>query len=400
MPRFDIDLKNGVVERGLPFRENMIYRLFERAKEGTPVTIGFLGGSITQGSAATDDASCYAYLVYQWFVKNFPDSKIKYVNAGIGATDSEYAAARVKEDLLSANPDFVLMEFAVNDGCNEHFKEAYEGTLRQILSSRDDIAVLLMANVFYDEGRNAERIHRSVARHYGIPMVSMRTTIYEAILGGKIPDNRLITPDDLHPNDAGHALVSNVICHFLESVLKDGCETSLRFAGQDDASAENRAGDENQAQPELIRPLTPNRYEHSIKYDMRNSAGVVKQIQGFTPDTTPRTAVKDCFRYGYSATEKGSFVEYEVEGSCIAVLYRRTVNKPAPVARVVIDGNNADGSSVILDANFEEDWGDKLELTDVYVSEEPAKHTVRIEITEAHAGDRGDFYLAGIIVSG
>ncbi|MBO4899727.1 MAG: SGNH/GDSL hydrolase family protein [Lachnospiraceae bacterium] len=390
-----IQFDKGLVEVG---DSSAIGRLFSRAKAGAELTIGFLGGSITQGAQATDDTLCYAYRVFKWFEKSFPESRFTYVNAGIGATDSEYAAARVKEDLLDAHPDFVLMEFAVNDGCNEHFLEAYEGTLRQILNSKPDIAVVLMCNVFYDEGKSAERIHRQVARHYSIPMVSMRTTIYEAILSGDIK-NRQITEDDLHPNDAGHRLVADVITTYLKSVAAtcvcDKVQTREVFSGN---CAQEAGSDAIAAEIVLPAPLTANRYEHSIKFDNRNDSTVRRDMSGFMPDNTARTAVKDCFRYGYSATTIGSFVEYEVEGACIAVQFRRTVNLPAPVARLIVDGDES--SAVILDANFDETWGDMLVLTDVYMSERPAVHSVRIEIIEAHPDDKGDFYLAGIVVSG
>ena len=125
---------------------------------------------------------------------------------------------------------------------------------------------------------------------------------------------------------------------------------------------------------------------------------MIREIQGFTADDTPRVAVKDCFRYGYSATQTGSFIEYEVNGACIAVQFKRTVNLPAPVARVIVDGDES--AATILDAIFDQTWGDFLALTDIYISDKPAVHTVRIEITEAHPDDKGDFYLAGILVSG
>ena len=379
-----VQFDKGLVEVG---NSSAIRRLFERAKAGAELTVGFLGGSITQGSVASDDTLCYAYRVYDWFVRTFPKSHFTYVNAGIGATDSEFAAARVAEDLLGAKPDFVLMEFAVNEGPTDHYTETYEGTLRQILASNPDIAVVLMCNVFYDEGRNAERIHRLVARHYDIPVLSMRTTIYEAILAGTL-DKAKITSDDLHPNDYGHGLVARVITTYFEGLL-DKSRAGV-FEGEVTGSCMGKR--------EIPVPLTANRYERSIKYDKRNSDAVIMGIQGFTADDTPRVAVRDCFRYGYSATQTGSFIEYEVNGACIAVQFKRTVNLPAPIARVTVDGDES--SSVILDANFDQTWGDFLALTDIYISDEPAPHRVRIEVIESHPDDVGDFYLAGIIVSG
>ena len=60
--------------------------LFRRAAAGQELTIGFLGGSITQGSLSTQPGNAYAFRVYQWFVDTFPQSKFHYVNGGIGGT--------------------------------------------------------------------------------------------------------------------------------------------------------------------------------------------------------------------------------------------------------------------------------------------------------------------------
>ncbi len=426
MKNVKLNYDGAVAERGTPERVRLIEKCMSGAEAGEPITVAFLGGSITQGSVATDDTLCYAYRVYDWFRQGFPQSEIKYVNAGIGATDSEYAAARLKEHLLAHRPDFVLMEFSVNDECEDHFMETYEGAVRQILSYREDVAFMLMANVFYNNGANSERIHRRIARHYGLPMVSMRTTIYDAILRGEIGNNREITPDDLHPNDDGHALVAGVITHYLDSVRKYGYAGKPSYieafteADREEQQDWDRVAEEMEHPEEncmLPAPLTLNRYEHSVKYDNRNSGSVLKAMQGFTPDDSPRTAVRDCFKEGYSATAPGSYAEYEVEGSCIAIQYRRTISQPAPRARVLIDGaeatipgtegeteqgmQSAGAGPLILDANFDETWGDKLVLTDVHMSETVGKHAVRIEIIDDGIAEyKGDFYLAGIIVSG
>lgn len=372
---FDIDYTKGLVEAG---DASYIKALFAKAKKGEPFTVGFLGGSITQDSVTTRHELCYAYRVYDWFKKQFPNCEIKYVNAGIGATDSEFAAARVEEHLLAYKPDFILMEHAVNDESDEHYKETYEGVVRQILSANPSVALLLMCNVFYNNGSSAEIHHRRVARHYNLPVVSMRTTIYEALLAGKF-DNRLITQDDLHPNDDGHGLVAKVITEYLQTLV---CES-------EEAEVTARA---------IPNPLTANRYQKSVKYDNRNGEEVIKAMEGFAADKTPQNGPRDCFKNGYSATEKGAYAEYEVEGACIAVQFRRTIKLPAPVAKAVVDGDEQ--NAVILDANFDETWGDKLVLTDIYMSEKANKHSVRIELIETHPQDIGDFYLAGVIVSG
>ena len=61
----------------------------------------------------------------------FPKATVKFVNAGIGATGSNYGALRAERDLLSHQPDFVVVEYAVNDGNAAAFAATLEGLLRR-----------------------------------------------------------------------------------------------------------------------------------------------------------------------------------------------------------------------------------------------------------------------------
>ena len=92
----------GIINRGNPAR---IIKVMEMALAGQAVKVGFIGGSITAGSLASTKENCYAYRVYSWWVKRFPLSEVSYINAGIGATTSQFGVARVHSDLLQYNPD-------------------------------------------------------------------------------------------------------------------------------------------------------------------------------------------------------------------------------------------------------------------------------------------------------
>ena len=86
-----------------------------------------------------------------------------------------------------------------------------------------------------------------------------------------------------------------------------------------------------------------------------------------------------------------------MEGTCLAVQYRKSVKKPAPVARAVVDGDEE--HAVVLDANFDEDWGDCLYLQDLLVHGAHGPHTVDITLTETHENDAVPFYLVSVIAS-
>ena len=203
-----------------------------------PITIGFIGGSITQGAAASDEALCYAARVFKWWKDSFPGTGMRYVNAGIGATTSQFGVARVDNDLLKHDPDFVIIEYSVND--NDEmltdkrglFLETYEGLIRKILTHRNRSghypAILIVNSVKYDNGWNSEDIHSKIAEYYNLPCISMKECIYDNINTAAdksmlSPDGQRITINDitedmLHPNDLGHKTVAGYITDYLEKL--------------------------------------------------------------------------------------------------------------------------------------------------------------------------------------
>ncbi len=362
---YEINKDNAVTNEGNQYR---LKALMKRAQAGEPLTIGFLGGSITQGSLASSPGLCYAARVFSWWQKTFPDAEFQYVNAGIGGTTSQFGVARIEDDLLSHQPDFVIVEFSVNDESNEHFLETYEGVVRRVYASEKQPAVLLVHNVYYDTGANAQLQHAKIGRHYSLPCVSMQSSIYPELLAGRI-QNRDITEDDLHPNDKGHELVAEVICHFLKKVLE-------------------HADDSEEAVP-MPGPLTENSYEHSVRYRNENSSPV---LEGFIKDETPQEGITDVFKRGWYASEKGSRITFTVKGTGIAVQYKRTPSCNSPYVKITVDGNTQEIHTI--DGNFPNGWGDELALYTVTEHTELKDHTVTLELTESGTNP---FYLVSVI---
>jgi len=354
-----------------------LLKAFERAEKGEKLTIAFLGGSITQGSLASRPELCYAARVFDWWKKTFPKAELTYVNAGIGATDSQFGCARAAEDVLSYKPDVISVEYAVNDEDNEHYLETFEGVVRKLLSAENAPAVYTFYNVCYDSGKNAERQHSRVAEYYGLPAFCMKSTIYPLLVSGEVK-NRDITPDDLHPNDVGHEMVASVITYGLDKIRK-GDNTSTN------ASADSSS---------LPTPITANAYENSVRY--RNKNADVVECDGWLPDESKQEVITDIFKNGWTATEKGAKLAIKVKGSCIGVQYRRTIQLPAPVAVAKVDGE----VKAVLDANFDETWGDKLCLDTLLDHGKGGEHIVEIEITETHEDDKLPMYIVSVIASG
>lgn len=360
--------------------------LMKRAANGESLVIGFLGGSITQGSLSSTPKTCYAYLVYEWWKKSFPNAAFSFVNGGIGGTTSHYGGARAWKDVLCYRPDIVTVDFSVNDDANEFFEETYEGTLRRLLAAPSSPAVVVLNNVFYDTGKNAQDYHNRIADHYGIPHVSIKDTVYPDVESGKIV-RADITPDNLHPNDKGHRLVADEICKLLDSIKAEMEEETI--------AGENIEGKSTKTEASVLlpAPLTENACEHSRLIQIQDNEAI---LDGFLVDPIEKKGMLDIFKNGWTAAHTNDKISFEIECSCLAVQYRKSVQQPVPKAKAVIDGDEA--HAVILDGNFTEDWGDCLYLEPLLHHAEKKVHKIEITVTDAKDIVR-PFYLVSLIVS-
>lgn len=377
-----------------------------RAARGEELTIGFLGGSITQGSLASAEDKTYAYRVYRWWCDAFPRAEFGYVNGGIGGTCSCFGTARAVGDLLMYQPDVVVVDFSVNDKGGtpqeeDFYQETYEGLLRRIVSWPSSPAVLVLNNVYYDSGKTMQDRHNAVAEHYRVPFVSIKDSIYRRMREGRYSLEEL-TPDGLHPNDLGHELVAGEVIRLLEEIRAWGEKEGLctepgadrRDIDRQGSSREDIDGKDIVGGEILPLPLTQNAYEQAKILMIRNSRPV---LAGFRADSREKKGHLDTFKNGWMGKKAGDRIIFYVDASCIAVQYRKTIHRPAVSARLILDGKQEE--AVLLDGNFEESWGDCLYLLPVLHHGEQGEHSVEIEVTETAKKGETPFYLLGLIIA-
>ena len=95
----------------------------------SPVTIAFLGDSVThgvfelqQGYDCEMDIICDYEAVYHTQLKKmfqyvFPNAPINIINAGISGNSAQMGYDRVERDILPYSPDLVVVCFGLNDAC-------------------------------------------------------------------------------------------------------------------------------------------------------------------------------------------------------------------------------------------------------------------------------------------
>ena len=73
-----------------------------KLKAGKPVTVAYLGGSITEMSG-------WRNMTTDWLRKTYPAAEVEEVHAAIGGTGSGLGVFRLGHDALSKNPDLLFV---------------------------------------------------------------------------------------------------------------------------------------------------------------------------------------------------------------------------------------------------------------------------------------------------
>ncbi len=369
----EVPLDAAIVERSLVDMGNTarLQHAMAKARRGEPVVFGVIGGSITAGARASTPEKCWGALAADWWRVAFPSSTVTFVNAGIGATCSDLAAHRVQRDLLSKNPNVVVIEFAVNDMINALTEETMEGLIRQILNAPQRPAVALFFTMDH-AGKNRQAEHSCVGRHYGLPMVSMKDALWPEVEAGRMAWTDF-EADEVHPNDTGHRYGAQLLGALFERV-KEGLP--------EDAALPS-------AQP-VPAPLISDLFEHTrllnaTSLDPARNEGWVRNGE----DTQ--------FGSGWKTETPGSLLEFKVEGRAISVLFWR-IKGPMGIADAWVD----DRKPVSLDAWFSADWGGYTPFQLVARDLGPGSHTLHVRLRDdANPASTGHaFQLRAVMTAG
>lgn len=191
-------------------------KVLQKAASGQEITIGCIGGSITEGLTAGAE-KCWAKLTYDALCEMYPDTKINYVNAGLSGTPSVLGVVRAERDLYSEyTPDIVFVEFAVNDGGDQIYKDSYESLVRKLLEKENEPAVVLLFTVLKNE-YSCQPWMTMVGEHYDLPMISVGNAINPMFHEGLMKWEDY-SEDESHPNVWGHELLKDFNMNYFSKV--------------------------------------------------------------------------------------------------------------------------------------------------------------------------------------
>lgn len=367
-PSVPFDLSGGVTDKmygRAVMNQGDTARLaaaMKKAERGEEVTVGVIGGSITQGSSASNQNNCYASKFFDWWSKKFPEGKFSFINAGIGGTDSYLGVHRVDEQLLSYEPDIVIVEFSVNDTDKVMNKYSYDSLVRKILSAENEPAVILLFTT-QENGTSLQDVHKEIGAAYDLPMISYRDAVYPEVEAGTLKWTD-ISPDNIHPNDAGHDIIGQILGRYLDGVYENA------------SSAEEPA-------PFTAESVTNDYYKNAR---LLNAADITASaMNGFE---VGQNSVYSQFTDNWIASSGGT-ISFEVECQNLGIFFLRTTDGKSGTYEVYIDGERKGR----LEADFSGGWGNYGLPKQVVLAKETAKHTVEIKPAEG-SEDKGITILA------
>jgi len=349
-----------------------IGRALGKLRRGGPVTVAYLGGSVTLGNGASNaEKTSYRALVTGWLRQRFPQAEISEVNAGLATTGSLYGAMRVRRDVLAQKADLVFIEFAASDG-NESIeqelavKKAVEGLLRQFLIVPSPPEVVM---IYAPNARKTSRAewHDQVAAHYQVPAINLLETAQPLIEARKFN----FAKDGINTNDAGHKLYADAITAFLAEQEKQEASPILRTLPSPLVSDEMNYG-ELKAFAE-IRP--PKGHEASWKAEPSADHALPAML--------------------LSSDKANAQVEFYFEGTVVGITFRSSSD--AGMIECLIDGKPVVAQMGKVDA-----YSASPQLsTKIFGGLSPGEHRLTVRVTgEKNSKSSGTHVRLGYFIVG
>ena len=218
--------------------------LLQKATDGEDVTLGFIGGSITQGAGAVPiHEKCYPRIFADEFSKKYAKGgKVKLIKAGVGGTPSELGMIRFERDVLrdgEEKPDLIVIEFAVNDEGDETKGVCYESLVRKALALPWKPAVVLLFAVFSYDWNLQDRLS-PVGERYDLPMVSVLDAVSPQFSlmpeEGRVMTKNQFFYDIYHPSNNGHIVMRDCLINLMDEVYSGNVKSGVDASEEMDLS--------------------------------------------------------------------------------------------------------------------------------------------------------------------
>lgn len=347
----ELMIYNSLMGEGSNYR---LKKVIEKARAGEDVTIGFIGGSITEGyNAGTQEI--YAKRVYDFFSENYGTGEnVHYVNAGLSGTPSSLGLLRSDRDLFAEQPDLIFIEFAVNDSNSSLDVTGYESLVYKALSQENEPAVILLMSVI-ETGYTCQDEMNTTGFRYDLTRISVKNAIWSYIEDGSITWDDW-SNDESHPNEWGHSMYASFIIDYLKTV--DASEIDKEYVLNKNFGVK---GFDHTALKMIDR---------SMNMDL-----ISIESTGSFEETGDLASFNEGWKYTGKNAENNSFT-FTYTGKALYLVYKDTNNSTYGSAEIYVDGELVK----TLYGNSSDGWNNPV--IDMVVREkESVAHKVEIRMS-------------------
>jgi acyl-CoA thioesterase-1 len=178
--------------------------------------IAVLGDSLTAGLGVAAEEAFPALLEARLRREGYD---YRVVNAGVSG-DTTAGGLRRVDWVLRAKPDVVVVALGANDGLRGQPPAAMRDNLAAIIARlRASGAQVLLAGMLMPPNYGGEytrefaAVYPEVARRTRVPLMPF-------LLDGVAAEPRVLQPDGLHPNAAGHQIIAEKLWPYLRPLLR------------------------------------------------------------------------------------------------------------------------------------------------------------------------------------
>jgi len=284
----------------------------KRQLERGRLTIGFLGGSITEPVPRHN----WGEGIIASLLEQYPGIELMIENAAIGGTGSDLAVFRAEREIIRRGCDLIFVEYAVND-LNEPAgkrQRSREGLLRKLLKTgKADVVLAYTYHQLMYEDMTEGRIPPSIAdfellaEYYGINSVWMGWHAMQEVRAGKLRWDEWL-PDGLHPTSRGSWSYAQAMSGFLQAALTQGEQSGQQAAGLTEVEqASAKPSLSTTGQTELPPPLDPECWEFTTLLDW-------SEVRREGPWTLRRWEHVRCAEQGLITSAPGARLSFAFKG--------------------------------------------------------------------------------------
>lgn len=160
-----------------------------------PVTIAFIGDSVTQGcfecyeeskgviQTVFDAKSAYSTKVKEILNILYPSAQINIINCGISGDNATNGSIRLERDVLTFNPDLVIVAFGLNDSMNK--EEGLDKYITSLTKIFDELKKHNIEVIYLTSNRMSDHTSPFIANNN---LMSDLSKSISSLQNSKIPD--------------------------------------------------------------------------------------------------------------------------------------------------------------------------------------------------------------------